>query len=108
MHRDNVQVATEFMQQNVEAAYCGKSDATELALRLNRSQPYIAKLERGRGNISYDTICRYVMASTSSGSCVQDFNFMTLRSFQVWNFKTIEDVQNFPENWSDSIFAVES
>jgi len=34
----------------------------ELARRLNRTQPYIAKLERGRGNISYDTICRYVAA----------------------------------------------
>ena len=35
---------------------------TELARRLNRTQPYIAKLERGCGNISYDTICRYVAA----------------------------------------------
>lgn len=35
---------------------------SELAQRLNRTQPYVAKLERGLGNISYDTICRYAAA----------------------------------------------
>lgn len=34
----------------------------ELAERLNRSQPYIARLECGKGNITYDTICRYAAA----------------------------------------------
>ena len=49
-----------------ELLYNARKDANltqaELARRLNRTQPYIAKLERGRGNISYDTICRYAAA----------------------------------------------
>lgn len=34
--------------------------------------------------------------------CVQDFDFLTLRSFPVWGFKTIEDIQNFQEIWNDT------
>jgi len=34
--------------------------------------------------------------------CVQDFDFLTLRSFPVWGFNTIEDVLNFQEIWSDA------
>ncbi len=34
--------------------------------------------------------------------CIQNFDFLTLRSFPVWGFKNIEDVQGFQEFWSDS------
>ena len=34
----------------------------ELASRMNVSQPMIAKLERGRGNISCDTLMKYATA----------------------------------------------
>ncbi len=62
---EQIQLAKERLAIS-ELLYNARKEANltqaELAERLNRSQPYIARLERGKGNITYDTICRYAAA----------------------------------------------
>lgn len=56
--RERLAIAEELYKARKEA----KLTQAELAARMNVSQPYIAKMERGRGNISYEAITRYAKA----------------------------------------------